>query len=129
MLWCKLHRYGNYWPLCIRMTCRNHLREVNHCYMIVLIHHNVELVKVTMYESVISKLHNQLHTVIVHGCWVRQLSHLDASNTISIKICKTHNLKWNSQNRISELNLRKTRIISLCYQFVDSSNAILRKSF
>ena len=56
---------------------RDHLREINHGQLLVVVDHHVELVVVTMHEAVLSQSHYNLHHVLVDLVRVWHTLHLD----------------------------------------------------
>lgn len=58
------------------MVDRNHLREIDHGERIVVAHHDIELVKVTVDESALRKLHNQRHAPRIRRRGIRQVLNL-----------------------------------------------------
>lgn len=63
-------------PFSIWMRSGHHLREVNHCYVVLVIQHKVELVKISMNQAMIGQFDNKLHEFTVQAWWILQLVHL-----------------------------------------------------
>lgn len=52
------------------------MREVNHSYVVLVVQHKVELIKISMNQAMIGQFHYELHELIVQGWWILQLMHL-----------------------------------------------------
>ena len=53
-----------------------HLREVDQCYVVLVIQHEVELIKVAVNQAVIAQFDYELHELTVQGWWILQLMYL-----------------------------------------------------
>lgn len=58
------------------MRSGHHLREVDHCYVIAVIKHQVELVKISMNKSMVGQFDYQLHDFTVQQGGILNLTHL-----------------------------------------------------
>ena len=54
-------------PFGVGVRSGNHLWEVVHRDVIVAVQHQVELIEVTMNETVVRQLHYQLHTLVIQS--------------------------------------------------------------
>lgn len=52
------------------------MREVNQSYVVLVVQHQVELVKVSMNQAVIGQFDYELHELTVQGWWILQLMYL-----------------------------------------------------
>lgn len=54
----------------------HHLREVDHSYVVLVVQHKVELVKVSMNQAVIGQFDYELHELTVEARRILQVMHL-----------------------------------------------------
>ena len=54
----------------------HHLREVDHCYVVLVIQHEVELVEVSMNQAMIGQFDYELHELAVQARWILKFMHL-----------------------------------------------------
>lgn len=54
----------------------DHLRKVDHCDVVFVIQHEVELIEISMDEAVIGQFHDQIHNFTIQGSWIFHFMHL-----------------------------------------------------
>ena len=58
------------------MGCGDHLGEVNEGDAVLVVQHQVKLVEVAVDQAMAGQPQDQIHQVIVGGCWVGQVVNL-----------------------------------------------------